>query len=690
MSDTDSADEDLRKLLCNEPIDDWAPIFQRVQLFPKEVRQRHYRNESPLHLSLKLRERRKSGKREKLESEAMPKGKSRIKRMQVLQVIVDADPSSVIIRDEEGRTPLHTASRAGRSWEILQFLFEAEDEFYRQRKYEGCKIIKEQERSATLRTDHPGGDLPLHLIAACPSFDESSFEGNNDFFPYAPLDEDAIHCSISQNIVSAYKATTTVREAYVQAVWDRNCDGEIPLHAAATWGNVGAVLSLLLGAALLSIDGPCDAAQTVDDRSKTPLDRACERVCALSVHEKPARALIRGNFRKSVSRADPFMSNSTRGERAMNRDVLLSVNPSRLRIPGIGSSFGSSFTSTSSIDPPNVTMLRDSFVSSRRPVDPVLGLKPLCDDGNEEFAKVEMLVRANKGYFNVDFGSHHFLLLHAIIELGCPPEIVWHAAIKYPHEVELRDGFGKSPLFLAAEAYQEMRSRHKQYKSSTIPQQEVHELSHSDGIDINDEINDIETSEAEAARNYFVQSFFLGNDSQINLNGSNLPFAKTGTSLSRVKRVLKPNPDHPDAVEEIGQSKTNDEEILSYQEIICMLIKSKIFGKPVMASIQDSKGRLALHILLEAGALWVDDDFHETKEESNAAGGDVTRRNYVIPILIDAYPQSLMIRNDETGLFPFMIAATNVESDDEIAVLETVFKLLSQGPEAISYFVNQL
>ncbi len=689
------SDENLHTLLSTlSTIEDWTPIYQRVKHFPAEARQRYYRNESPLQLSLKVRER----KRSKLDS--IPKGNK--SRIEVLQLLIASDPSSVISRDEEGRAPLHTACTAGRSWEILQILIEAEDKLFREMKegegaLRGSKI-KEQElveqRSFRLRTDHPGGNLPLHLVAACPSFDESSFQGS-DFFPYDLMDEDAIQCSISQNIISAYNATTTVREAYPQAVWDRDCDGEIPLHSAASWGNVGSVLSLLKGAALHShsVDGAREAAQTLDDAGKTPLDRACERVCAMSVHAKPVRTPSRDNFRESITREDPFMSSARNDRVTMNRNIRLSVNRSRRRIPGVGSSFRSSFTSTSTADPLDINILRDSFVSSRQPVDPVLGLKPLCEDGQEEFAKVEMLVRATRGHFS----TRHldFLLLHAIIELGCSPELVWHAAAKYPDEVQRIDEQAKSPLLVATEKLSHLLQRRRELRISQrlrdesfdIPQQEAH-VSSPIRLDGNDETSRSDISETEAARNYFVQSFFLGKDSEIKLDESSLP----DHTSPQEEQEFSPNPDPSQISEAEEESNCKiDTAILLYQEIIDMLIKSKVFGKRAMASIPDNRGRLALHILLEAGALWIDEDDNQINEESNA-GGNTTRQNcrVIISTLIEAHPQSLLTKDNVTGFFPFMSAATNDENEDEIAVLETVFRLLLEAPAVISYFIHPL
>lgn len=673
MSDEGSThDEDLRTLLSKHtPIDDWEPICQRVKHFPEEASQRYYRNETPLQWALKAREVKRTDKSES------PK----IKRVQVLQMIIDADPSSLTNRDEEGRTALHAACSAGRSWDILQLLVEAEDALFRRMKQEGGKI-KEQElveqRSAMLKTDEPGGNLPLHLVAACPSFDELS-PSLHESFPYAPFDECAIQCSNSKNIMSAYETITTVREANPQAIWDRDCDGEIPLHAAASWGSLGSVLSLLMGATVLSVGDPFtaakDAAQCLDDSKKTPLDRACERVCAMCVHEKPFRAPRSDNyFRVSVTREDPFMS-SARRDRPMNSNIRLSVNQtqSRRRIPGVGSSFLSSFASNSTADPSDITMLRDSFISSRQPIDPVLGLKPLCEDGQEEFAKVEMLARAAQGYFNA--GSNRFVdsfpsLLHAIIELGCPPELVWHSATKYPHQVEKVNESGKSPLFLAVEKLSNLlhRRREQMIISDASPYQEA-----GDDLSRSDDGDGSEVSDASAVRNSFARSFFLGNDNQLNLDDVN---------------ASQFEGEH--AVEESNRSKV-DTDILMCKEIIGMLIKSRVFGKPTMTSIPDNEGRLPIHVLLEAGGVLISDNVYQADGESNT--NDTACQNHcIMNTLIDANPQSLLIRDRKTGLYPFMIAAAAMSNTDGAnnctKDLETIFRLLLESAEVISYCIQ--
>jgi hypothetical protein len=297
----------------------------------------------------------------------------------------------------------------------------------------------------------------------------------------------------------------------------------------------------------------------------------------------------------------------------------------------VGSSFRSSFSS-SSVDPTEITMLRDSFISSRQPVDPSLGLKSLCEDGLEEFAKVEMLARAALGQFNV--GNDRSVdicpsLLHSIIELGCPPELVWHSAAKYPHEVEKLDEFGKSPLFVAVE------------KVSNLIQEAAADSDESDP--------------SEAADRNSESSQLEGETSKV--------------------------------TEEATQDKVNAD-ILMYQEIIDILIKSRVFGKRAMAKIPDNRGRLPIHLVLEAGGLWTSDNDQNADDDSNST--DTARQDpHIIDTLIDANPQSLLIRDKETGLFPFMIAATsNTEGVNEgTKELETIFRLLIESAEVISYCI---
>ena len=93
-------------------------------------------------------------------------------------------------------------------------------------------------------------------------------------------------------MVASFGSTEAVRKAYPEAVWEEDCDGETPLHSSA-WGGVGSLVSLLVGVAELS-SSDADrsaslrrAAAAEDGRGKTPLDRACERLCCMCVHAVP-------------------------------------------------------------------------------------------------------------------------------------------------------------------------------------------------------------------------------------------------------------------------------------------------------------------------------------------------------------------------------------------------------------------
>ena len=308
----------------------------------------------------------------------------------------------------QGRTPLHTACAAGRSDKILRWLINAEDESLIRRLSHSNEI----ERSVTLRTDYPGGALPLHLIAACSTFDCSTptLERGEASLP---LDRYRIHCAITTNIISAYLSTTCIWKAHPDAVWGRDCEGEIPLHSAALWGNVGAILSLLIGAAERENNCPeiassaaRRAALTTDDRNKTPLDLACNRLSSICVNQRdrrPRALLDYSSFRRSIPRDDPFEGagatpvgiSSNDGERSLLRSSQM-MGSCRRRIPGCGSSFRSSlfsslvgepsaelalyingeeeFSRKSSI-PINYQRLNLSFISLRKPIDPMLGLE---------------------------------------------------------------------------------------------------------------------------------------------------------------------------------------------------------------------------------------------------------------------------------------------------------------------------
>ena len=615
-------DEDLRTLLStHNAINDWEPVYQRVKRFPEEARERYYRDESPLQLLLKAKELKF----------ADVSDDEIVDRIQVLRLIIAADPLALTSRDADGRTALHTACSAGQSWEILQLLVEEEEELSRQMLKLGGAKINELElvvpRSVMHKTDRPGGHLPLHLVAACSSFDASSLQDSSSLFPYSEFDDSALQSSNSECVIAAYNATTFVREAYPSAIWERDCDGEIPLHAAASWGNLGSVQSLLIGASMSSgnsCTGAIDAALAVDDNNKTPLDNVSQTVCSMSVHQKPFSAPRQENFRVSIAREDPFMLSTATRNPLMNGNIQLSVNRSRRRIPGVRSSLRSSFTSSTS-DPLDISMLRDSFISSRQPVDPVNGLKPLCEDGKEEFVKFEMLARAARGQFYLDNGRNinsFAFPLHGIIELGCPPELVWHCAATYPYEVEKLSESGKSPLFIAAEKLSGLTQQRREEKLS-IKKTAYGTSLHIQSVD--KESDDSDDNE----------SPFLDSDSNTEAN----------------------------------QTKV-DAGIQKYKEIIGMLIKSKIFGIPTMASIQDSRGRLPLHVLLEAGALWI-------------GVGSSSHDLDIIGTFVEADPQSLLTKDHKTGMFPFQIAAISCD-------LDTIFRLLAESPSVITYCTEKI
>jgi hypothetical protein len=230
--------------------------------------------------------------------------------------------------------------------------------------------------------------------------------------------------------------------------------------------------------------------------------------------------------------------------------------------------------------------------------------------------------------------------LHTIIELGCPPELVWHSAAKYPHEVEKLDELGKSPLFVAVEKVSNsIRLSRERTPASDVPQEAAAD---SDGS---------EPSEA----------------------------ADRNSESSQLEG------DPPKVTEEATRDKVNAD-ILMHQEIIDMLIKSRVFGKPAMASIPDNRGRLPIHLVLEAGGLWTSGNDQYADDDSNST--DTARQDpHIIDSLIDANPQSLLIRNNETGLFPFMIAATSSTEgvNKSTKELETIFRLLIESAEVISY-----
>lgn len=343
-----------------------------------------------------------------------------MKKVNFTQVILTRKPLNktnfnCYLLQLQGRSPLHTACAAGRSHKILRWLINAEDKSLIRRLSNSNEI---EQRCVTLRTDYPGGALPLHLIAACSTFDCSTptslgrgedTEHHYQCLPF-PFNRYRVHCGITPDIISAYLSTTCIWKAHPEAVWDRDCEGEIPLHAAASWGNVGAILSLLIGTAARENNCPGiassaarRAAITTDDRNKTPLDLACNRLSSICVNRRERTLLDYSSFRQSIPRDDPFAGagatpvgiSSNEGRRSLLRSSQM-MGSCRRRIPGCGSSFRSSlfssvvgepsaelalhingeeeFSRISSI-PITSHRLNSSFVSLRKPIDPMLGLE---------------------------------------------------------------------------------------------------------------------------------------------------------------------------------------------------------------------------------------------------------------------------------------------------------------------------
>ena len=556
------------------------------------------------------------------------------------------------------------------------------------------------ERNITLRTDYPGGALPLHSAAACPSFDGTASTAATIF----PFNTYPLQCTVTNNIISAYESTTLVLKAYPQAIWEVDCEGETPLHAAASWGNVGSVLSLLIGAGASETlrQSPCTevakAALTPDDRNKSPLNRACERLCSMCVHGREiTKVSNRSSFRRNVVRDDPFQENDTsnvnlnEGRRSLLRSS--QRGSGRRRIPGCGSSFRLSFSSSLTRGDSLLDMGEDAFresfkVFSRRPIDPSFGLEALDCDGKEEFAKIELLARAGYGFFEVDGSgnithSDKFQLLHAVISLGCQPEVIWHAAAVKTHQVEEKDAFGLCPLFIACKRFAALYSQHLQHTMNSLRKEapkavmkEVKEEAfNKEGIDSQDETG-----------SKFVESLLLGGDYSHLLENAH----QQCTELSHPQQPNQPLSERPPTMAEVESESNPDDDLIERmslsKEVINILLHSSLFGKPEMASVTDAEGRLPLHIILEVGVYWVDGGDTDNKEEYST---DERYSFNVAQALVDVYPRALEIKDGKSGLLPFMIAATpkvcyELENNECTKQLETIFQLLMRAPNAIS------
>ena len=494
-SSTGSPQSTLFGLLLSDRRRDWSAVRDHVLSHPSSAAAPYYRDETPLQLALRARDGRKtdgSG-----ESDDIPAGEKpeEVTRIDALEALACADPPSVLSRrDAEGRTALHTAASSGRSADVLRWLVGAEaglaaEACTTDNSEEDCEEDQSRrEPSAALRTDHPGGALPLHLAAACPSFDPSPGDCCGLSCGEAALVSSLVICPVTPAVLAAYASTEVVREANPGAVWEVDCDGETPVHSSA-WGGVGSLVSLLLGAAGDSSSSEEDrsanlrrAASARDVRGKTPLDRACERLRCLCVHAGPRCGGPRGRSDGSLGgcaatrgrdpfgpgpAVDPF---APPGDGAGRRADFARAGSGR-RIPGCGSGFlgpsrslsssfvggtggleledGDEVSDTMADSHDRASRLREPFVMRRRAVHPRFGLEGLDDDGLEELSKAVLLLRASYGRLGP--GGAPFRAVHAAVASGCPPEVVWHAAATFPRQVGERDEFGRTPLCVACE-----------------------------------------------------------------------------------------------------------------------------------------------------------------------------------------------------------------------------------------------
>ena len=245
--------------------DDWSDVRSHVLSDPPSAAASYYRDETPLQLALRARERGRRAEKS-CEGDTSTTGEQPPRevttRIDALEALALADPPSVLgRRDAEGRTALHTAASSGRSADVLRWLVDAERRLAESEEARskaddlddddsGCHYHGSSDRNASLRTDHPGGALPLHLAAACPSFDPPSDEYDTSCGE-AALVSSMVICPITPAMVASFGSTEAVRKAYPEAVWEEDCDGETPLHSSA-WGGVGSLVSLLVGVAELS------------------------------------------------------------------------------------------------------------------------------------------------------------------------------------------------------------------------------------------------------------------------------------------------------------------------------------------------------------------------------------------------------------------------------------------------------
>jgi ankyrin repeat protein len=667
-----NTDTDLHSLLSQDPIRSWEPILKRIKDHPSEAQERYYRNESCLQLALRATEQSDHMKNYVLDDKSGQK-RSHINRIDVLRAILDSDKDAIRWRDDEGRTPLHTACSAGRSFEVLQWLLDEEKQ--RLKRVQGLDL------STTIRTDFPGGSLPLHTIAACSTFDEEYFRTSDhtDETMYLRCMEHFQSCpvqvKIAPDVLAAYAATTTIIEANPKAIMDKDCEGELPLHSAASFGSIGSVLAILNASCDIP---PSVGAQTLNDRQKTPLSCACERVAAFSVHKKETAAKSISastrrseinSLRVSIDRDDPFEGwdmntdrpRGIRGRRNGNGNLSSSMNAHtgtslRGSRQGHGSRARSSLSTSFVLSGGRFGLgneqsnndLRFSFTSTRTPIHPEFGLADLDEDGEEEFSKVELITMAACGVFD-DNGMKRgdaFHLVHELIRLGQPPELIWHAARRNPGDVTTKDDSRCVPLHLACE-------RLAQALAPKYCEDESKQSSEC--------ISDVDSSSS--AGRVFVESFFLGDSnilpelslpSEVNGDGDGEQLDERDAPLRT--RTLSVAPTH---------------QVSHSIEIFNMLLYSREFGSREMASVKNHQGRLPLHMILDTMS-WTDASDDE--------------RSHPISSLVDAYPQALESKDGLTGLYPFMLAATLATEDNDLSAVETTYRLLLTSPAVIALF----
>ena len=260
-----------------------------------------------------------------------------------------------------------------------------------------------------------------------------------------------------------------------------------------------------------------------------------------------------------------------------------------------------------------------------------------------------------------------FQLLHAAIALGCPPEIVWHSAARHPHQVEEKDEAGRVPLLLVCERLASLYSRLLKDDSTEIKMPSLEQ----DDVAVGHVDTDSE----------FVESLLLGGDSLVKLGSATLSIQ------------LPPSSPESSLIPENKDTNCNDtaamkEQILLTLEVINMLLHSPNFGQSEMASVSNDEGRLALHIVLEAGVQWLEDDLmaitvsHDMRLHSDPKSA--------VRLLVETYPRALETKDPISDLYPFMIAASTKtrgasnEAEEECPrQLETVYQLLLKAPNAI-------